>query len=124
MGIRQWGYIVVLFIPALTQLTVKLSQHAGGLTSRYSALLLTAILVLGYVANERQQPLFTRWFWRSYLWLLCALLAGVVLFAGYILLLGVWWQALMLLVASGLFIPALLSLHCYSSFNNRVWHVR
>ncbi|MGQ8367190.1 hypothetical protein [Glaciecola sp. 1036] len=124
MKLKHWCYLVLLLVPAIVRLIQKISTDSGGFASRYLPLIVTLVLIIGFVGYMQQWAFLKRWIWRVLFWLVSLVYTAAIIFAGSLLFnsaISVWHQLLLMGIAV-IFIPALVSLFKYSQKDANIWN--
>ena len=115
-------YCALLIAGGLTQMLRKVLTDTGGPSSRYAAVLFTAIVVAGLVAQSRERALGPRWFWQVGS---AALVVGwltMVAFALYLLAIEVDFAAGLLGLGAAPTPPGIAQLWIYAWRSPAVWN--
>lgn len=125
MRIFDWVYIGVLLAASALQWWDKFSSHTGGFASRYSAIILAVILIVGVIAARQHTPILKRTAWRTLFWCISSLSTALFVVAITLLI----SQGLAAIKLAGLItgvvvilIPGLISLYHYSAKTNPIWN--
>lgn len=118
-----WAYLGLLLFLSVTRLMQKVIAGAGGFSSRYIPLIITIIIVVGVVGYIFQKPIFKRWFWVTYFWLISVTIAALALFSFYVTAVsGINSKlGLVMLSVAILLLPALSVLYKYAFKSQVLW---
>tara|TARA_B110000008_G_C16478523_1_gene367086 strand:- start:86 stop:472 length:387 start_codon:yes stop_codon:yes gene_type:complete len=120
----HWLYLGLLVLLALGRLAQKLATDTGGFASRYLPLIIVIILVTGFIGFMSHKPLFKRWVWLVFFWLLITASAGMFFFSIYLFIAigtGGYIGALVIITGLALISPVLAVLYKYAFQSPKLW---
>lgn len=118
-----WVYLGLLLFLTVARLMQKVIVGAGGFASRYIPLIITIIIVVGVIGYIFQKPIFKRWFWMTYVWLISVIIATLTLYSFYVIAVsGVKSKLGLVMLSVALFLlPGLSVLYKYAFKSHVLW---
>lgn len=88
MKCAWFTYLSLLVLAGAARLVQKVMADSGGFASRYTPLLIAAVLVVGVLGHIYQKPLGRAWFWQLLFWLSVTVSTSAIAFSFYLALIA------------------------------------